>query len=387
MKITEDRLQLAATRAAVSRQFAESERSFTFRSAIADADASPALAGTAAPASREEAARSEAVRVRLALQQLVAALLALLAGEKNCRCAADPAAGLPPADGSSAAAAAAFPASAAADGSAGANASANASANAFSNTPVTGFATLAAAPRPSGEYVWQQRTRVRVEEHERTAFAACGEVRTADGRRLAFDLDLAMCRDFVATRERVEAGRVVLRDPLIVNFSGKAAELAGRRVAFDLDADGVRELIPELGAGSGFLAFDRDGNRRIDDGRELFGATGAHAGKGFAELATLDADGNGWIDEADPAFASLAVWFADGRLESLAAAGVGALSVSSVATPFALRDTGNGELGRIRESGVWLAEHGGVGTLQQVDLGTVEARREGNDGSSGSAQV
>lgn len=368
MKIIEDRLQLAATHAAVSRQTSESESSFTFRSAFASA-AGTGAPSAAAPASREEAARAEAVRVRLAFQQLVAALLALLAGEKDCRCAADPAAGLPPAAGG---------------GAAGAEVAADADADTAA-AAAGRLAALPAAPRPAGEYVWQQRTRVRVEEHERTGFSACGEVRTADGRRIAFDLDLAMCRDFSATSERVESGRVVLRDPLVVNFSGKAAALAGRRVAFDLDADGIRELIPELGAGSGFLAFDRDGNRRIDDGRELFGAAGAHAGDGFADLATLDADGNGWIDAGDPAFASLAVWFADGRLESLAAAGVGALSVDRVATPFALRDAANGELGRIRASGVWLAEQGGAGTLQQVDLGTFEAGSDGDAGPGGTA--
>jgi hypothetical protein len=41
---------------------------------------------------------------------------------------------------------------------------------------------------------------------------------------------------------------------------------------------------------------------RIDSGSELFGPA---TGSGFGELAALDGDGNGWIDENDDAFARL----------------------------------------------------------------------------------
>ena len=49
-----------------------------------------------------------------------------------------------------------------------------------------------------------------------------------------------------------------------------------------------------LGSGSGFLALDKNGNGKIDDGSELFGTK---SGDGFADLAEYDSDGNGWIDE------------------------------------------------------------------------------------------
>ena len=51
--------------------------------------------------------------------------------------------------------------------------------------------------------------------------------------------------------------------------------------------------------------FDGDGNGRIDNGRELFGPT---SNNGYQELALLDADRSGWIDERDPLFTQLSVW-------------------------------------------------------------------------------
>jgi hypothetical protein len=69
-------------------------------------------------------------------------------------------------------------------------------------------------------------------------------------------------------------------------------------------------------------------------------------------------------------FGRLGVWTPDaeggGAVRSLAEAGVGALGLDRVATPFALKD--GVELGAVRSSGVYLREAGGAGTLQQVDV-------------------
>ncbi|NOU31400.1 MAG: hypothetical protein HOO96_26170 [Polyangiaceae bacterium] len=68
-----------------------------------------------------------------------------------------------------------------------------------------------------------------------------------------------------------------------------------------------------VGSASPWLALDQNGNGRIDDGRELFGSmtilpSGAPATNGFEALRALDADHDGRITEADPAFASLLLW-------------------------------------------------------------------------------
>jgi len=219
------------------------------------------------------------------------------------------------------------------------------------------------------EIEWTTETTESIREQERTAFASTGKVQTADGRTLDFTLDLAMCRDFSCERKAVSVEKAVLRDPLVINFDGKAAELSGKCFAFDLDCDGTTESMAALASGSAYLAFDRNGDGRINDGSELFGT---QSGNGFADLARFDADGNRWLDENDAVFERLRIWEHDdageARQSTLKERGVGALYLESAATPFSLTDSQNRLLAQIRASGVYLREDGGAGSLQQVDL-------------------
>lgn len=216
---------------------------------------------------------------------------------------------------------------------------------------------------------WSSELTESLREHEATGFSTSGSVHTADGRAIDFSLGLTMCRDYSCERTLRQSGSVELRDPLVLNFDGGAAELTGQRFAFDLDADGSDEQIPGLVAGSAWLAFDRNADGRISDGSELFGA---RSGDGFADLACLDEDGNGWVDEADSAFSSLCLWRrgeeGNDTLSALDEMNVGALYLGSAETPFALTDSENARRGYIRASGVYLREDGNVGTMQQVDL-------------------
>lgn len=226
----------------------------------------------------------------------------------------------------------------------------------------------ATGPRTT-EIVWTTETTESIREHERTDFASTGKVQTADGRTLGFTLELGMCRDYSCERKTVTVEKAVLRDPLVINFDGKAAELSGKCFAFDLDCDGTSESIAALASGSAYLAFDANDDGRINDGSELFGTK---SGNGFADLARFDLDGNRWIDENDDVFARLRIWAPDGEgqdaLSTLAQRSVGALYLDSVETPFSLTDSENRLLAQVRASGVYLREDGGVGTLQQVDL-------------------
>ncbi|QDF97981.1 hypothetical protein CJ010_16310 [Azoarcus sp. DD4] len=206
-------------------------------------------------------------------------------------------------------------------------------------------------------------------ESEQTEFSATGTVRTADGREISFSLGFSMARSYSETiSESFRAGDAVLKDPLVLDFAGPSAALSDLRFSFDLDADGTKEDVP-LAGGSGMLAFDRNGNGKIDDGRELFGPT---TGDGFAELAALDADRNGWLDENDPAFAQLRLWQPDangaGQLATLAEAGIGAFHLGRVATPFSLNNAANETLGVMRSSSFYLREDGSAGTVSQIDL-------------------
>ncbi len=208
-------------------------------------------------------------------------------------------------------------------------------------------------------------------EIEQTSFSASGTVKTADGREISFNLDLSMARAYHEESDiSIRLGDAARKtDPLVLNFAGTAAQLTDQRFAFDLNSDGRDEQINFVGPGSGFLAFDRNQDGKVNDGSELFGPT---TNDGFAELAALDDDKNGWIDENDAAFNKLQVWTRDAggkdQLQSLSAAGVGAIALSRVATPFDLKTNANELLGQIRTSGIFLQEDGAAGTIQQIDL-------------------
>jgi hypothetical protein len=206
----------------------------------------------------------------------------------------------------------------------------------------------------------------RVSESESTQVCGSGLVKTCDGREIAFNFKVDMARSYTRESYAEESGSIELRDPLVLNFNGNYCQLVDSRFSFDLDADGTPEWLPGLADGSCFLVFDRNGNGRADDGSELFGT---RSGNGFADLAKLDEDGNGWIDEGDSAFAKLALWSGD-SFRSLAEAGVGALYTRAVDAPFSLKNADNELLGQIRAAGVYLMESGSVGLMQQVDLAT-----------------
>ena len=219
------------------------------------------------------------------------------------------------------------------------------------------------------EVEWKTRVTESIREHESTEFSSTGKIQTADGRLLDFNLQVAMCRSFECERQLTRVDKVVLRDPLVINFSGPSAELSGKRFEFDLDADGKTESIHTLGSGSGYLAIDSNGDGRINDGSELFGT---RSGNGFADLAKFDDDGNHWLDESDAAFNELRIWQGglsdEAPLGTLRDQNIGAIYLGSTETPFALTDTENHMLAWIRASGVFLREDGSAGTVQQVDL-------------------
>lgn len=205
---------------------------------------------------------------------------------------------------------------------------------------------------------------------ESTSFQARGAVTTADGRQISFQTALEMARVEVShTRVEVRIGNAPTTDPLILNLDGSPAALSEDTFAVDLDEDGTAEDVRWTEVGHGYLVLDRDGDGAITRGSELFGPT---SGDGFVELAREDADANGWIDEADPVFARLRILGRDASgtttLQSLQDAGVGAIGLSRVATPFTLRDAAGEDAGLVRTTGVFLEEDGGVGTVQQVDF-------------------
>ena len=211
------------------------------------------------------------------------------------------------------------------------------------------------------------------ESMEYTTFSAQGIVKTDDGREINVNIDIAMSSRFTQFTSATSLNAYFQAiDPLVVNLHDAPAGLSDLKYFFDLDCDGTEEEISMLNDGSGFLALDKNGDGKINDGSELFGTA---SGDGFKDLAEYDLDKNGWIDENDAIFEKLKIWTFDetGKsiLYSLKEAGVGAIGLQNRDTDFTLNSFAtNATNGFIRKTGIFLYESGDVGTVQHVDLVT-----------------
>ena len=222
----------------------------------------------------------------------------------------------------------------------------------------------AAVPR-SGPGASSDRVELRTDT-ERLAVQGHVQVTTSDGRVIDASLALSQAREVVQRDEvhlQVGAPKQAV-DPLALDLDGGGVSLTSGSQAFDLTGDGTPETISRLSSGDAWLALDRNGNGRVDDGRELFGPA---TGNGFGELGALDSDADGFLDEDDASFGQLRLWRpgtdgGDGPLTTLAQEGVGAVGLGSVSTPFQL--TG----GATRATGLYLREDGRAGVIQHVDL-------------------
>ena len=212
------------------------------------------------------------------------------------------------------------------------------------------------------------------EETEMTSFQAEGIAYTADGREISFGVDISMSRKYAEYTSMQYVRDVPLLDPLVINVGGGVTQISDQHFYFDLDSDGEIEEIAGLEKGSAFLAYDKNGDGIINNGMELFGAK---SGNGFAELSEYDSDENGWIDEADEIFNKLKVWYKDDegvdKLISLKEADVGAIYLDRADTQFTSQGIDLMVNGMIRQTGIFLRESGGTGTLQQVDLAVNKA--------------
>lgn len=219
---------------------------------------------------------------------------------------------------------------------------------------------------------WQKITATSgfTSESESTTFATKGIVQTADGRKIDFNMEVSMSRAFMQETNLLEVKDYIKTDPLMINLDTNIGSVSDQKFFFDLDSDGKEEQISFAGKGSGFLALDKNGDGKINDGSELFGTS---SGDGFKDLAEYDEDGNGWIDENDSIFNQLKVWTKDENgkdfLIDLKKADVGAIYLRNADTQFSLKDNENKLNAEIKKTGIYLREStGAAGTLNHVDL-------------------
>lgn len=206
-------------------------------------------------------------------------------------------------------------------------------------------------------------------EKESMHFTAQGQITTEDGRKIDFQLQIGASREFFSKNSfSIRAGEALV-DPLVINYDGKLPELTEIKFGFDLTSDTQEEMISFLKEGSGFLAYDKNGDGKINNGSELFGPS---TGNGFSELARYDSDNNGWIDHNDPIFDKLRIWIKDSsgndQLIALSEKGIGAIYLGNIDTHFSLKNNNNTMHGQIEKTGIFLKQNGQPGTVQHVNL-------------------
>jgi hypothetical protein len=102
--------------------------------------------------------------------------------------------------------------------------------------------------------------------------------------------------------------------PLVLSFDRAPVQFAASAESFGFDLTGTMSVATDWPtARTPWLALDRDGNGRIDDGSELFGSAtllprGGRAANGFIALRELDDNGDGQITALDAGFARLLLW-------------------------------------------------------------------------------
>ena len=209
-------------------------------------------------------------------------------------------------------------------------------------------------------------------QEQSASFQTQGQVVTADGRTIEFNLNVHKSSRFEAYyKESFDIQKAVnLCDPLVINLDSSPATVSDQTFYFDLDGDGVEEDIHKLNSGSGYLALDKNNDGKINDGNELFGTA---SGDGFADLAKYDEDGNGWIDENDAIWNHLKIWVQTEQgpqLYSLADKGVGAICLNRMPTYYTQYDKDGEVSAVVRSTGMFLYENGAAGSMQHLDLAT-----------------
>ncbi|MDD5387633.1 MAG: calcium-binding protein, partial [Sulfuricurvum sp.] len=150
------------------------------------------------------------------------------------------------------------------------------------------------------------------------------------------------------------------RDPLVLDMNKdgliSTVALADSTAFFDLTGDGIKEKVGWVQASEGIVAFDKNGNGKIDGISEVFGTATT---SGFAELRTLaDSNYDGVIDRRDELYNQLKVWqdtnqdgiSQAGELKTLSQAGVKNIELNVFATNINLNGNLLSEAGRYCDS-------------------------------------
>ncbi|MBE0496588.1 MAG: hypothetical protein IBX45_09280 [Campylobacterales bacterium] len=206
-----------------------------------------------------------------------------------------------------------------------------------------------------------------LEEHQAQVVEIHANIELGSGENLEVSLNLKWEQHFMEKDAFSIQNGQIFRDPLVLSLVG-SQPLAHTTFAFNLQ--GNEGKLVHLGANSGYLVLDKNGNGVVDSGSELFGPT---SGEGFKELARLDEDGNGWIDSNDSLFSQLKFWHISesaNQLLSLEEVGIGALSLHVTPMDYVHKSSADAPLAAFKNVSLGLSNDYQSAALFEVDIAT-----------------
>lgn len=163
-----------------------------------------------------------------------------------------------------------------------------------------------------------------------------GDVLTDGGASVGGGVTVQLTFSFEFSATAVAGTDVVQQsDPVTLDLDGDGIELTHHAdgARFDITGSGRKASTAFVTGGDAFLAIDRNGNGRIDDGTELFGDQRG-AANGFEELRRLDTNRDGVVDARDADYEALLLFrdngngrTEEGELLTLRAGGVASISL------------------------------------------------------------
>lgn len=162
-------------------------------------------------------------------------------------------------------------------------------------------------------------------------------------------------------------------DPLVIDLGGDGVNLTGIADGsnFDINGDGAQDRTAFVQGNDAFLALDRNGNGRIDDGKELFGDQNG-ALNGFEELAKYDENKDGKIDAKDSIYQSLLLLHdknGDGAVGAFEFATLNEQGIQSIDLSYAGHATDDARGNTLAERAQYTRSDGTRGALVDVWLG------------------
>jgi len=188
-----------------------------------------------------------------------------------------------------------------------------------------------------------------------------------------------------ASKTTITTTAAALKDPLIIQFGAQGIGEINGETELDINNDKNLNSLPIFSGDVGYLVFDKNDNKTVDNGSELFGPT---SNNGFSELAQLDSNNNGFFDSQDNAYQRVYIWQPQQdnssnntsniipkkgnnnqqELVSLAHAGVSAIYLDAIDTPFNFRNQNGDITAQLRQSSFAITDNNQAVGIHQIDV-------------------